>query len=141
MSPEDMQEFSVVEDLHWKHMIRQQQQQPSSVQVDDFNPNPVKVVDSLELSSDSNNTDDELLSSLQTVVKILEQRNFTIDQLGYSTCIRVNWKQQRQDVVTRQDFDQIHSSIDLNRLGLQCSFNLGCIDFFPLTSGKKSWYV
>jgi len=138
ISQEDMQEFGIVEDLTWKHYIRQQQQQDDN---DDEDLNPVPH--HLESNSIINHStyEEDLLDSLQSVVEILEKRNFTVDKVGYSTCIRVNWKQQRQDLVTKQHFDQLSSTIDLEHLGLQCSFNLGCIDFLPLRSGKKNRYV
>jgi len=125
MDEHDKTEFGIVEDVYWRHYVSQP--------IMDDDP-------SLDESKPFLIPSTSPLDSLQTIATALEQRNFTIDKTGYSTCFRVNWKQQRQDLVTRQDFDSIPSSIDLTRLGLQYSINLGCIDFFPLKSGKKNWY-
>ena len=123
MIEDDMREYGIVEDLEWATHIRQLQKEDPNIQT------PLSL----------NTNDDELLTPLQTLARTIEQRNLIIDKVGYSTCMRLNWKQQRHDLVSREDFDSIHSSFDLGRLGLQCSINLGCIDFFPLNSGKKNW--
>ncbi len=97
MSQEDKKEFGIVEDLAWKKHLRlppQQQLQESHLESDVANINQL-------------NYDEELLHSLQIVVETLEKRNFIIEKLGYSTCIRVNWKQQQQDLVSKEDFDQL----------------------------------
>ena len=69
----------------------------------------------------------------------LRARGFSIDYKGYSNCFRVNMKQQKENV-TREDFEALKTT-DVSEQGLATSVNLGCIDFYPSSSGKKNWYV
>jgi len=89
-----------------------------------------------------------------------EQHRIVIDSKGYSMCFRVNWKQQQklryqvnikaEDIVTTASTHEdenmkqfVHSLMDINLSpwGLARSVNLGCVDFYPVQSGKKNWYV
>jgi len=66
----------------------------------------------------------------------LRARGFSIDYKGYSNCFRVNMKQQKENV-TREDFEALKTT-DVSEQGLATSVNLGCIDFYPSSSGKKN---
>ena len=65
----------------------------------------------------------------------LQTEGFVCDTKGYSTCFRVNRKQ--QTTRSEDDFKEL-----LKRdppQGLATSVNLGCIDYYPAESGKKKW--
>ncbi len=66
----------------------------------------------------------------------LTKKGYTIDYKGYSNCFRVNMKQQQN--ISKDHFDEL-KSIDVSKYGLATSVNLGCIDFYPSSSGKKNW--
>ena len=68
----------------------------------------------------------------------LIEKGFTIDHKGYSSCFRVNKKQQIKSKVSDDDFDDFVSNTIIPK-GLASSSNLGCVDFYPALSGKKNW--
>jgi len=74
--------------------------------------------------------------ALWNFARDLEKRGFAIDYKGYSNCFRVNMKQQSN--LSSEEFNELRSA-DVSNLGLDTSVNLGCIDFYPKTSGKKNW--
>lgn len=74
--------------------------------------------------------------ALWNFARDLEKRGFVIDYKGYSNCFRVNMQQQSK--VSSEEFNDLRS-VDVSNLGLDTSVNLGCIDFYPKTSGKKNW--
>jgi hypothetical protein len=67
----------------------------------------------------------------------LQEKGFVIDTKGYSTCFRVNRKQQSS--VSESEFETLYSIAAPT--GLATSVNLGCVDFYPVDSGKRNWYV
>jgi len=65
----------------------------------------------------------------------LQQNGVQVDSKSYSTCFRVNKKHQSSDdLFSKLLTDDMHQ-----KYGLARSTNLGCIDFFPATSGKLNW--
>ena len=66
----------------------------------------------------------------------LEKKSFVIDYKGYSNCFRVNMQQQTK--VSAEEFNAL-KSINVSDRGLATSVNLGCVDFYPRTSGKRNW--
>ena len=74
--------------------------------------------------------------ALWNFARDLERRCFVIDYKGYSNCFRVNMQQQSK--VSSEEFNELKSA-DVSNLGLDTSVNLGCIDFYPKSSGKKNW--
>ena len=40
--------------------------------------------------------------------------------------------------ISDEDFDKL-ASVDVSGLGLASTTNLGCIDVYPILSGKKNW--
>jgi hypothetical protein len=86
---------------------------------------------------------------------LLQQAGIVLDLDGYSACFRINRKQQQQE--RNEDsidlFDQLLQSLSSNTSTpnssmphfpfeyLASSINLGCIDIYPKSSGKKNWYV
>jgi hypothetical protein len=69
----------------------------------------------------------------------LASRGFVIDMKGYSTCFRVNRKHQTAEVLPH--FDLLASGQIPCPSELSTSSNLGCIDFYPASSGKRNWYA
>eukprot|EP00558_Chaetoceros_sp_UNC1202_P006830 CAMPEP_0197236712 /NCGR_PEP_ID=MMETSP1429-20130617/3738_1 /TAXON_ID=49237 /ORGANISM="Chaetoceros sp., Strain UNC1202" /LENGTH=422 /DNA_ID=CAMNT_0042695561 /DNA_START=211 /DNA_END=1479 /DNA_ORIENTATION=+ len=67
----------------------------------------------------------------------LQRRGFVIDYKGYSSCFRVNRKHQEEDKITNQEFEAL-KTMDVSSLGLATSVNLGCVDFYPVSCGKKN---
>ncbi len=74
--------------------------------------------------------------ALWDFARSLKEKGFIIDYKGYANCFRVNRKQQTN--VSQEDFKNLQS-IDVSAYGLATSVNLGCIDFYPIKSGKKNW--
>jgi len=60
-----------------------------------------------------------------------------LDMESYSTCFRVNRKHQMESGMDK--FDALLRGEIERPLGLATSINLGCIDFYPVDSGKKNW--
>jgi hypothetical protein len=65
----------------------------------------------------------------------LQAMGYTVDLKGYSTCFRVNRKQQGPEM--DRAFDELLASTAPD--GLASSVNLGCVDFYPSQSGKRNW--
>lgn len=68
----------------------------------------------------------------------LMDKGYVLDTKGYSTCFRVNRKQQTS--ITDEEFDALMTGKVPRPAGLGTSTNLGCVDFYPIESGKKNWY-
>jgi hypothetical protein len=79
--------------------------------------------------------------SLWQFARQLEALGYVLDTQGYATCFRVNRKQQQQQT---QDKEECFERLLLGE-ALKCppelatSTNLGCIDYYPVASGKKNW--
>ena len=78
----------------------------------------------------------------------LVARGVVVDCKSYAACFRVNRRQQRRggegeggwggEGSMDEEFDAL-AKTDVTSLGLGSSINLGCIDFYPIQSGKKNW--
>jgi len=89
----------------------------------------------------------ERKSALWDFANSLVAKGFVIDCRCYASCFRVNRRQQQQQrqrrgdggdgSISDEDFDAL-ASLDVSGLGLGSSTNLGCIDFYPIRSGKKN---
>ncbi len=73
------------------------------------------------------------------------RKGFMMDCRCYASCFRLNQQQQRQQrgdngdgSISDEDFYKL-AYVDVLDLGLGSSTNLGCIDFYPILSGKKNW--
>ena len=75
--------------------------------------------------------------ALWDLAKDLQEKGFVIDCKGYTNCFRVNKKQQNENI-SGEKFDSL-CSLDVSSRGLASSVNLGCVDFYPIDSGKKNW--
>ena len=68
----------------------------------------------------------------------LMAEGYVLDTKGYASCFRVNLKQQTQ--VSKEDFERLqHGEILRCPSELATSTNLGCIDYYPVESGKRNW--
>lgn len=70
--------------------------------------------------------------------RTLQSKGYVLDTNGYSTCFRVNRKQ--QTTISDEEFDALLSGQVPRPPALGTSTNLGCVDFYPIESGKKHWY-
>ena len=70
--------------------------------------------------------------------RCLQQEGFVVDTKSYSTCFRVNRKHQT-GVAKTTKFDDLLKGAFANPPELATSTNLGCIDYYPIGSGKKNW--
>ena len=76
--------------------------------------------------------------SLWEFARKLEAKGYVLDTKGYASCFRVNRKQQTS--VSDEDFDRLlRGEVLPCPLELATSTNLGCIDYYPMASGKKNW--
>ncbi|KAL3907718.1 MAG: hypothetical protein SGILL_008759 [Bacillariaceae sp.] len=78
---------------------------------------------------------DQRKGTLWEFAKRLEQEGFVLDTKSYSTCFRVNRKHQTDGG------DRFESLLQGNVVlpkGIEKSTNLGCIDFYPVSSGKRN---
>lgn len=127
-SSEDMQPFSLVEDMEW----REQMEQESAAGIDGFIGKEVNFRDGQNVEEISIS---ERKGFLWDFARFLLEKGFTVDAAGYCTCFRVNRNQQSDAAL----FDALINSDIKVPSGLAFSTNLGCIDFYPTLSGKKNW--
>jgi hypothetical protein len=131
-SEEDLKSFGLVEDEFWRNKISNNGAGSDGYIGDamDVFLGRCRQTSPIELS--------QRRGPLWQLGKMLEQKGFIVDYKGYSNCFRVNLKQQTK--VSLEDFQQLES-MDVSHMGLEKSFNLGCIVFSPTSRGKKNWYV
>ncbi len=74
------------------------------------------------------------------------QHDFVLDTKGYSTCFRVNKKQQTSEAAKESSPSEISAFLDTppwneesKKASIASSVNLSCVDFYPSCSGKKNW--
>ena len=83
---------------------------------------------------------------------LVQNKHFVLDTTGYSTCFRVNRKQQQRpsaaSSTSSYQFEDLYNGTvfenadNLRRThNIASSINLNCVDFYPAMSGKKNWYV
>ena len=124
---------------------------------------PNETQDTGDNNNNNNNNKDDTTMVLWKYAQTLEtQHGLVLDTKGYSTCFRINRKQQ-PTVQAQQAFDALLDAMvppadndnerttpvqSLSRLevplppsSLSYSTNLGCIDVYPNRSGKRNWYV
>jgi hypothetical protein len=116
--------FRLVEDLEWRKMMESYAGKfvidiPGSEQAVE----PINVRD----------------GELWKYARFLIEKGYVIDTKGYSSCFRVNKKQQNS--LTEEDFLALLDGRVPIFDDLAKSVNLSCIDVYPSISGKKNWYV
>ena len=125
----DLDHFSLVEDLEWRNRIEQEDAAgPDGFVGHELNPDSIYEDVPISLRK----------GRLWGFAQILVENDFVVDSKGYSTCFRLNRKQQ----TTSSDFDRLMNVVSSDLpAGLSTSTNLGCIDIYPSFSGKKNWCV
>lgn len=114
---EELTSFGLVEDLVWRKNIEEY--------CGSFDSNQSRATDRDGL--------------LWEYGRRLIEKGFVLDTKGYSSCFRVNKKQQVS--VSDDDFNALKDGRMELFSGLATSVNLNCIDIYPAISGKKNWYV
>lgn len=120
-NPDD---FGIVEDMDWK--AKMEVTAGSDGFVGDNLEAEVGVVPVAERKS-----------LLWDYCRVLQEKGFVVDTKGYATCFRVNFSQQTE--ISKDEFEALKNAEVPE--GLSTSVNLGNIDFYPSTSGKKNWSV
>eukprot|EP00550_Attheya_septentrionalis_P002661 CAMPEP_0198290122 /NCGR_PEP_ID=MMETSP1449-20131203/8086_1 /TAXON_ID=420275 /ORGANISM="Attheya septentrionalis, Strain CCMP2084" /LENGTH=342 /DNA_ID=CAMNT_0043988567 /DNA_START=609 /DNA_END=1634 /DNA_ORIENTATION=- len=122
-SEDDLKPFGLIEDMEWKSQMAQLDAAGS----DGYNDVPMV----------------QRKGSLWDYARALVSHGYTIDSTGYSSCFRVNRKQQDPSQIGIRQWDALTSgtlmpSLSADAYGLDSSVNLGCVDFYPRHSGKKN---
>ena len=134
----DLEPFHIVEDMEWRQRMEENYTGP-------YNP---KTRTKIKKQKTTAATDDDTSSSfvlqnrnglLWDYAKSLISNGFVLDVKGYSSCFRVNLKQQNFDNISKEDFDKLaKGEICPPYEGITSSINLSCIDYYPISSGKKN---
>ena len=66
-----------------------------------------------------------------------DDHGLILDTTSYSTCFRVNKK--HQSPTSTVSFDRLIQGDLSVPSGLDVSTNLGCLDIYPVASGKRNW--
>ena len=113
----DERPFALKEDLNWRKQISE----INAAGLDGFQNTPIN----------------ERTGKLWEYASHLMKRGYVLDTQGYATAFRINRKMQSGE--TFDNFDQfILNCRDEVPMDLGCSTNLGCIDVYPIMSGKKN---
>ena len=141
------EEFGLEEDLEWRNGLSHRDAAGlDGYRGDAMNTFLHKQPQQPQQQQDQKNHEEEEMipihlrqGALWEFAKTLQQEGFTLDYKGYTCCFRVNRKQQQQKngVISDDDFDRL-AFRNVSELGLASSVNLGCIDFYPICSGKKN---
>ena len=121
----DLAPFGLVEDMEW----RSRMERPGAAGSEGYERNG--------LGSDSLVAVSDRKGLLWDYARTLIAKGYVLDTEGYSTCFRVNRKQ--QTTITDEEFDALMKGKVPRPAGLGTSTNLGCVDFYPVESGKKNW--
>ena len=113
----DLEPFGIVEDEEWKRRMQSMDAAGGDGYGDDI---PIE----------------DRRGLLWEFARTLQSQGFVLDFKGYSTCFRVNRKQQRDDAIDDAKFASLMKKAPPS--GLATSVNLGCIDFYPSISGKRN---
>lgn len=123
----DLEPFGLEEDMEWREKMQ------ANAGIEGYIGNEI----SSSSSESSSIPVDQRQGELWNFCRELEEKGYVVDTKGYSACFRVNRKQ--QSVASDTEFEALFSITP--PVGLATSVNLGCVDFYPVDSGKKNWYV
>ena len=148
---EDLQSFSLVEDMEWReHMI-------SGGVGNDYAYVGNEIL-SKRCDGTTSDNEEECIIDYDTTAgfpidaipieqrtgilweyatHLIENEGFILDTKSYSTMFRVSRKHQVND----KKFDALLDGTISHPKEISMSTNLGCIDFFPVVSGKQNWYA
>jgi hypothetical protein len=129
---EDLVPFGLVEDMEWRSRMSRDE----AAGLDGYMGDSMDMFLNKTRGTNGITPLEERKGNLWNFAKELYSQGFVIDHKGYASCFRINWNQQNQ--VSKEDFDSL-STLDVSMNGLGTSVNLGCIDFYPMDSGKKNW--
>jgi hydroxymethylpyrimidine pyrophosphatase-like HAD family hydrolase len=73
--------------------------------------------------------------------QLQDDYDFVLDTKSYSTCFRVNRKHQAVGADGKDKFQALLKGDIPTPSQLGKTTNLGCIDIYPVSSGKRNWYV
>lgn len=121
----DLIPFGITEDLEW----RSRMEKPTAAGTEGF-PDYRKA-----LGSEPAVPVAKRGGLLWEYARTLQSKGYVLDTNGYSTCFRVNRKQ--QTTISDEEFDALLSGQVPRPPALGTSTNLGCVDFYPIESGKK----
>ena len=145
-SPSDLAPFSLREDMNWRKRISH---------VNAAGPDGYYTDDN-DVNNDGTTTGVLPISSRKGKVweyaRTLMNQGYKIDTHGYSTSFRINRKHQHQQQHMHNNANDSSSNVlvDFDKFlekcatkedipeGLGCSTNLGCVDVYPVMSGKKN---
>jgi len=125
-TPEDLEPFSLVEDMEWRREMETITGKYGLSDLKELAANPSKVPPLNERDG-----------LLWDYARLLTSKGYKIDATGYSACFRVNYK--HQEKMTKAEFAALTNGEIKPFDGLGSSINLSCVDFFPVSSGKKNW--
>lgn len=127
--PSDLQPFGLREDMNWRKLMVHDDaagwEGYSGNEITKKQDDPIPI--------------DDRTGALWKFASQLQKEGFTIDSKSYSTCFRINRKY--QSGVAQEKFDSLLNGDIVCPPNLARSTNLGCVDFYPVISGKKNWYV
>jgi hypothetical protein len=128
---QDLEAFGLVEDMDW----RLEMGKLDAAGKDGFVSN--------ELGDDNKKAPMSIADregSLWEFARRLVADGYILDIKGYASCFRINRNQQTPGM-SKKAFDALSDGSIAYPLELSTSTNLGCVDFYPVASGKKNWYV
>ena len=160
--------FVLVEDVEWKRCMqavvgttRYHGNQVQDYYYNDHGDSPTADKWSTSTPSDAaaphetqDNTKDDTGVLWKYAQTLQTTHGLVLDTKGYSTCFRINRKQQ-PTLQAQQAFDALLGAMTTEKpttspsppqvalppSPLAYSTNLGCIDVYPNRSGKRNWYV
>jgi hypothetical protein len=121
--------FYIKEDMEWRQRM---------VQLYAAGPDGFAGGDDAESTSLIPVPVDDRKGALWSFARSLMKQNLALDTKGYATCFRVNRKQQETEE-SQAAFDALIRGEIEYPFELSSSVNLGCVDFYPISSGKKQW--
>lgn len=130
-----LEPFALVEDLNWRNEISKLQCAGSDGYSDLAPRAGSDGYSTLTPPTPVEHRRGKLWAHAQT----LQKRGYFLDSNGYATAFRVNSKHQESELAANfDDFLQKCNNRDGIPDELDCSTNLGCVDFYPKMSGKKN---
>ena len=124
----DLTPFGITEDLEW----RSRMEKPTAAGTEGY------PITGKALGSEPRVPVAKRSGLLWDYARTLQSKGYILDTSGYSTCFRVNRKQ--QTTISNEEFDALLNGQVPRPLQLGTSTNLGCVDVYPIESGKKHWY-
>jgi hypothetical protein len=125
--PNDLVPFGLREDMNWRRLMERKE----AAGKEGYAGNEISTRQG-EVSPVSERT-----GVLWEFASRLEEEGIVIDSKSYSACFRVNRKHQTGEAKVK--FDKLLQGDIAHPPELATSTNLGCIDYYPVDSGKKNW--